>query len=160
MKPAVIWGCRFFFGAVGLGIIGFFYLSYSQYLGWLDAGPPASYLIPPYQNIWYLFSYIISHYAYHYIISLGVAFLFLGIAILLDERFGRRFFKDEEPYLGALFIFILGNPLWIYYLGTVFGIGLLVTGYRLLVTKRFERFSLYSLWLPIAILVIILSRIL
>lgn len=42
------------------------------------------------------------------------ALLLLVLADRLNIKFKKRFFEDEEPYLGALAVFILGNPNWNY----------------------------------------------
>lgn len=150
---------RLFFIAIGLAVTGFFYLTYLQYILWRKSGPPAQYLVPPHRDIGYLFGYAIGHFAQSYLISLGAAFIFLGAAILLNEHFDGRFFEDEEPYFGALAIFLLGNPLWIYYLISIIFAALMVTGYRFLVSGDKFRFSLYYLWWPAAVIVFIISKI-
>lgn len=147
-----------FLGAVGLGIIGFFYLTYLQYVVWRDGGQLTRYLVPPYQSVWYVVGYVIGHQAYSYIVSLGVSFIFLGLAFLLNEKFRQRFFEADEPYWGALGIFILGNPWWFCYLAAVLliaVIGSLVISYQ---SKKSERFSLYYLWLPVAAVILIISK--
>lgn len=155
-----VWIPRLFFITIGIAVIGFFYFAYLQYSAWYDAGPPTQYLVPPYQKIWYLFGYIIGHYTHRYVVSLGAAFVFLGVAILLNEKYQRRFFEDEEPYLGALFIFLLGNPLWIYYLASILLI--LVVGSLVISRwlKKSDRFPIYYLWFPVAIGVFVVSKLL
>lgn len=147
-----------FFGAIVLGAIGFFYLTYLQYAAWRDGGSLTQYLVPPHQSIWYVVGYVIGHQVHPYILSLGISFVFLGAAILLNEYFGQRFFEDEEPYFGALAIFLLGNPLWMYYLAVIIVVAALITIYHLLITKENRRFSLYFLWWPAAIIVFLVSK--
>jgi len=145
-----------FFSAIGLATIGFFCLVYLQYLVWQN-DPLTQYLVPPYQSIGYVFGYVIGHQAYPYIVSLGISFIFLGAAILLNEKLGKKIFEEEEPYWGALGIFILGNPWWLYYLVIVLlsGVfGALVFSFWL---KKVERFSLYYLWLLAMVIVFVLK---
>jgi len=136
----------FFFVAIGVAVILFFGLVYFQYLIWRDGGQLTRYLIPPYQSIWYLFSYVIGHKAYSYIVSLGISFVFLGISILLNEIFEKKFFEEEEPYWGALGIFVLGTPWWLYYLVTVLLLGIIGSLVFVFWLKKCKRFSLYYLW--------------
>ncbi|MCP6719933.1 MAG: hypothetical protein KJI72_01220 [Patescibacteria group bacterium] len=137
----------------------YFYLVYAQYIAWRDGGSFTQLLVPPHQSIAYVFGYHFTRFGLYYLVSLAVALLLLVLASRLNIKFKRRFFEDEEPYLGALAVFILGNPawgyVWIYYIITLLLMASLVTSYQLLITKENRRFSLYWLWLPVAILVII-----
>jgi len=82
--------------------------------------------------------------------------IFLIVSISFNNFFQKRFFEDEEPYLGSLAIFILGYPYFLYYFISVFGFGLLRAVFIYLVKKKKVRLSFYCLWLPLAILVIII----
>ena len=145
--------------SVGLIFAYFVYLIVFQYILWRDAGPPSIYFIPPYQSIWYVVNYHFIRFGLYYLISLVAAAVFFIAAQKLNNRFNERFFEPEEPYLGALSIFLLGNPAWgyawIFYIVAMLSIAAIATSYQLLVTKENHRFSLYWLWLPVAILTII-----
>ena len=110
----------FFWGVCGATVVYYFYLVYAQYLAWRDGGELLKLLVPPYQSITYVFGYHFTRFALYYLISFLVAVLFLWTANYFNRRFGYRFFENEEAYLGAIAIFLLGNPLWryawIYYL--------------------------------------------
>lgn len=142
-----------------LGGAVFLYLTVDYYLSWHNSKIFLQYLLPPYQKITYLLGYIVNHFAVAYLISLGVALVFLGSVIFFNERYGNRFFEAEEPYLGALSIFLLGpNYLWLYYLSGLilcYFLWHLANYWR---RKKIERLPLYWLWLPAAILVIIIKR--
>lgn len=89
-----------------------------------------------------------------YLVSLIAALGFLGLAIFFNKKFNERFFEPEEPYLGALAIFLIGYPGWLFYLGILIMIYLIN---HLLMLKKgtlvVQRLSLRYLWLPTAILV-------
>lgn len=143
-----------------LGIFGFYLsLVHGQYVTWRDAGPPSSFLVPPHKSVSYVFGYHFFRFGLPYLISFGVSVLFFFAAGFLNRRFGERFFDREELYLGALSIFLLGNPAWnyawIYYLILVLflsAVGSLFTQY---IFRVRERFPLYWLWTPCAFGVII-----
>jgi len=77
----------------------------------------------------------------------------------LNKKYQERFFEPEEPYFGALAIFLSAHPGWIFYAIAVILIYLLVHILLSLVACRLSlRLSLYHLWLPVAIFVIIIQR--
>ncbi len=148
-----------FFITVSFILAYFVYLVVFQYIVWRDAGPPSIYFIPPYQSIWYVVNYHFIRFGLYYLISLAAAAVFFVAARKLNSRFNERFFEPEELYLGALSIFLLGNPAWgyawIFYIMAMLSVAAIATSYQLLITKENHRFSLYWLWLPVAILTII-----
>ncbi len=152
----------FFWVSVAVIILYYFYLVYAQYLIWKDGSELTKFLVPPYESIFYVFGYHFTRFLLYYLIAFAVAVIFFFSAKRLNQRFGGRFFEPAEPYLGVLSVFLLGNPAWnyawAYYLAVILLTAVIVTGYRLLVTRENRRFSLYWLWLPVAILVM-LSRI-
>jgi len=158
-------GFRALFFLEVLFVLGWYaYLIAGQYFAWKAAGPPLSYLVPPYQSIFYVVGYYFARFGMYYAFSLAVALFFLIAAVAYNRSFGGRFFEPEEPYLGALALFLLGNPewhyLWIYYLGSVFAaalLGLIATG---IAGKENARFPLYYLWMPLAIAGILVMQLL
>ena len=140
-----------FYGAIIL-IFGIqAYWSWQQYSLWKYAGPPASYLLPPHQPISYFYLYAYMQFFNKFVISCFASFIFLLAANILNHRFHRRFFEKEEPYFGALSIFMLGQPLWLFYLPVVLAGGLVVSAYKSYLTHKTYRFSLYYLWMGSAI---------
>ncbi|MFH0712461.1 MAG: hypothetical protein V2A55_01210 [Candidatus Jorgensenbacteria bacterium] len=142
-------------------VLFYFYLVYSLYLAWSSGGGIGKFLVPPYGGISYVFGYQFSRFLLHYLVALAVAFALLVSAKRLNRRFGERFFESQEPYLGAISVLLLGQSVWdyawIYYLIAILAlavVGSLVVSHWL---KRKERFSLYWLWLPVAILVILIK---
>ncbi|MBI4034175.1 MAG: hypothetical protein HY378_01325 [Candidatus Brennerbacteria bacterium] len=150
----------FLFAALAVFLF-YLYLVFAQYLAWRGGGELTKFLVPPYRSILYVFGYHFTRFGLYYLVSLAAAAFFLFSSIRLNRRFGDRFFEPEEPYLGALSVFLLGNPIWnyawIYYLAAVILVAVIATGYQLLVTKENRRFSLYYLWLPLAIAVILIK---
>lgn len=170
-------------GAV-LFIIGYYgYLTYGQYLLW-RSGPPTIFFLPPYRGIGYLFGYHLTRFLLYYIVSLIIGVGLILLAHYGNKKFGEKFFDAEEPYLGALAIFLLGNRAWLsgfawifYFLGLA-GLYLLVhifllakggirkkrkavgdfssgnEGARIL-KKEAARVPLYWFWLTSAIVVMI-----
>jgi len=159
-----------FIGGVIL-IFGFlFYQSWLQYRVW-SQNELSKFLLPPYQSIAYFLGYSFTRFFKNYLISLVVALLFLSAAVFLNKKFQERFFEKEELYLGALAIFLVGHPFWMFYFLAVMTVGVLgslflkVTSYhayrqagKLQVTSR--RFPFYRFWLPLAILVLIIGKVL
>ena len=142
--------------SVGVIFAILFYWSASQYFLWLNSDSPARFLLPPHQDIGYFFYYVFFRFWATYLISLIIAILFFIAAKFLNKKYQERFFYEEEPYLLAASIFLVGHPGWIFYLLFLLIAALilsLVIGHRLS-----RRVSLYYLWIPVAILSIIVSR--
>lgn len=147
----------FFISLAGVFLF-YLYLVYARYQDWsADIGGIGKYFVPPHTSIFYVFGYEFTRFLIYYLVALAVAVLFLFSAKYLNYRFGGKFFENQEPYLGALSVFLLGHPdwgyAWIYYIAAVLAsavVGSMVMSHWL---KKTERFSLYWLWLPIAILV-------
>lgn len=154
---------RLFGGAATLTFGLLFYKSYQQYLIW-QGNEVSKYLLPPYQSIVYFLKYSFVHFFESYLISLTAAFLFLWLANLLNNRCQKRFFEEGEIYLGALAIFVLGHPLWMIYFIAIMSVGVL--GTLFLKAKSYKlktmacRFPFYHFWLPVAVIVMIIGKIL
>ena len=134
------------------------YQSYQQYQSW-SQNEVSQYLLPPHQSINYFIFYAIARFFAPYLISLAVAILFLFSAKALNKKYQERFFKPEEPYFGALAIFLVSHPGWLFYVVFIISAYLLIHFYSLLITHySLQRISLYYLWIPTAIFVIIIQR--
>jgi len=138
------------------------YLIAAQYMAWSEAGPPAVYLVPPHRSMSYVISYVFARSGVSYVVSLTAALALAAVMMWANRRHEERFFEKEEPYLAALAVFLLGNPsapyAWLWYIGALLVTALLVTSYRLRVKDY--RFSLYYLWLPLALGVILVESLL
>ncbi len=138
----IFWSCVILF------FIFLFYQTRQQFLLWQN-NSPSFYLLPPYRDISYFLGYSFYVFFAKPIVALLSAIIFLCLARFFNWKFGERFFEEEEPYFGALSIFLVGYPGWIFYLLITLTSGLAGAA----ITKR--RFSAYYLWFPIAIFVII-----
>lgn len=119
----------------------------------------SKFLLPPYRDINYFVLYAGFRFFAPSVISLILAILFLYSAKALNRKYEERFFYLEEPYLGALAIFLVSHPGWIFYSIFIILIYLLIHIYSLLITYHLlRRLSLYYLWLPTAIFVIIIDN--
>ena len=145
------------------------YQSYQQYQSW-SQNEVSQYLLPPHQSINYFIFYAIARFFAPYLISLAVAILFLFSAKALNKKYQERFFKPEEPYFGALAIFLVSHPGWLFYSALLIII-YLITHIVALARNYADsnadrcgketlsyRISMYYLWLPMAIFVIIIQR--
>lgn len=141
-----------FWISVLLFFIFLVYQTRQQFLLWQN-NASSMYLVPPYQGISYFLKYAFYIFFAGPIIALLGAVIFLGLTKLLNKKFQERFFEKEEPYFGALSVFLIGYPGLIFYLITVLISGLIGT----FITKK--RFSAYYLWFPIAIFVILIINI-
>lgn len=137
----------------------YLYLVYAQYMVWRDGDELTKFLVPPYRSIFYVFGYYFIRFGLYYLISLAAALFLLWGAKYFNQKYDFRFFEDEEPYLGALAVFLLGNPTWnyawIYYLASLLAVAVILSLVKGHFRKRRERLSLRFLWLPVAILVIL-----
>jgi len=154
-----------FIVSVSVIIFWYFYLTALQYFVWMEAGPPSSFLIPPHTSILYVFQYYFTRFLTYYCISFVIALLFVFYGKRYNKKFGSKFFEDEELYIGGTALFLLGNPswgyLWIFYLLAIFLGGLIGTFYINKIQKKpDERFPFYYLWMPIAIIAIIIVELL
>lgn len=73
-------------------------------------------IIPSYIGGTYLLFFLLTRLWGEYIISFIFALLFLWVMIWLNKKYDNRFFYDEEPYFGAIAIFLTGWPGCLYYL--------------------------------------------
>ena len=143
---------KYFFAATIILIFIFlFFQSYQQYQLWLK-NDISKHLLPPYQDINYFIFYSLTRFFGPYLISLAAGILFLFSAKTLNKKYQKRFFCPEEYYFGALAIFLSSHPDWLFYLIFVILLYLLIHIFSL------RRLSLYYLWIPTVIFVIIISK--
>jgi len=154
--------CRLlFFGSAGFVLLYYIILTTFQYFVWKNGGEPFVYFLPPYESIFYLLNYHFIRFLLYYLISFAAALLLLYFVRRYDRKMGFRFFEKEEPYFGAVSIFLLGNPAWcwswVYYVAGVLLLSVVISLIRGHISRKEERFSLYHVWFPTAILVIIIQ---
>ncbi|MCL5004502.1 MAG: hypothetical protein M1170_00975 [Patescibacteria group bacterium] len=133
------------------------YYSYQQYAVWQSA-EPTKFLLPPYQSANYFIKYIGARFFAPYFISLLAGIIFFFIARKMNKKYEERFFEQEELWLGALALFIVGWPgLLFYFIGLILIYLIIHTLYFILNTSS-VRISLYYWWLPLAIFVILINK--
>jgi hypothetical protein len=141
-----------FIGMIILVFIFSLWQTRSQFFLWLN-NSPSSFLLPPYNSINYFLFYSFYNFFIEPLIALIVALIFIWVANFFNKKFGERFFEKEEPYFGAIGIFLTGYPIFLLYIVAIL-ISILIGA---IVTRK--RFSAYYLWLPVAIFVIIINMI-
>jgi len=149
---------KYFFAATIILIFIFlFFQSYQQYQLWLK-NDISKHLLPPYQDINYFIFYSLTRFFGPYLISLATGILFLFSAKILNKKYQKRFFYPEEPYFGALAVFLAGWPGLLFYIIFLTLIYLFIHLYSLFIIHNSQRISLYYLWLPVAIFVILIQK--
>ena len=132
------------------------HMSFLQYKLW-SGGSFTKLLLPPHDSLGYFFFYVLTRIFAPYLISLGAAFLFLFAAVRYNRKYNEQFFEKEEPYLGALSIFLTGHPGWLIYMITVIILYLLSHVFYYIFISKKQRLPMYYFWVPTAIFVIIIS---
>ena len=134
-----------------------FYLTRAQFLVWSGTGL-SGYLVPPYSNISYFLQYSFFHFWASYVLSFLVGLLILKLAQYFNKKHGEKFFEKEEPYFIGLSVFLVGHPGWLAYLSLVLLTTFLFALGSWLSTKQVYRIAYYNLWLPLAIVAIVIDR--
>ncbi len=156
------WGKRFIgltFLISAILIFGYLsFLSWQQYWVWKNS-EITRYFLPPYTGIFYFISYVKMHIWNNYLVSLLLSILILNIFSFINKRYSERFFYQEEIYLAALAAFLVGYPAIFFYFSLAVFIYLLIHIFSFL-SSRFssQRLSLYYLWMPLAIFVILIIK--
>lgn len=137
-----------------IGILEAYYVS-AQYRLW-SANELTKYLLPPYQGPSYFSFYIIKRLLAPFVISLPVALISSFLIFQLNRSFTFRFFYQEEPFLAAISIFLVGYPAFLFYLPLIL-LTLLIVFVFFSLRYHSRRLPFLYLWVPTAILVIIIS---
>jgi len=130
--------------------------SYQQYRIWNDSELTRG-LLPPYQGAGYFLFYAGTRFFASYAIALIAALVFALAAKILNKKFNERFFEPEEIWLGAAATFLSGHPGWLFYVILLLTFYLLIQiGSIIIARDSSSRISLYWLWIPTAMFVIII----
>jgi|SRR3989344_5700032 len=149
--------------ASALAIFGWAgYQAFQQYHLWKN-NEVSQFLLPPYQSWDYFVFYARTRFFNPYLLSLLIGLVFLWAAKMLNKKYQERFFEPIEPYLLAMSIFLVGHPLWLFYLIILLFLFLIInfalSTFHFWLNKEMPRISLYYFWLPAAIFtIIIISR--
>lgn len=144
--------------SVILGVYG--HLVYAQYLEWNNPNSITKYFVPPYRPISYVFQFYFTRFLLYYLVSFLVAAALFFFAKLGNKKYGERFLEGEESWMAAMAVFILGHNDfrygWIWYLVLITLAAVAGSFYYRIRGRKNERVSLYWMWLPTALSVIIL----
>ena len=120
-------------------------------------------LLPPHTPINYVLKYSWQHYWFEPVVTIITAVtVFFGI-YLLNKKFEKNLFYNEEKYLAALGILAVGWPNCLIFLSIVLFLGVLFhLIFLCFSSKRLSessRLSLLYFWIPCALLILLLSGI-
>jgi len=151
-------GSLIFMAAIFL-IFGFAaHQSWQTYILW-EKSEVAKMLLPPYKNLDYFIFYSRNRFFVPYFLSLSVGLLFLIGAQLINKKYQERFFERIEPYLLATVLFVVGHPLWLFYLVILLAANFLFSIFYFLFSKKKDyRLSFYYFWLSAGIFTILISK--
>lgn len=99
------------------------------------------FLIPSYDGGVYFLYFLLTRLWGEYFISLIFALIFLWAMLTLNKKYESRFFYDEEPYFGAVAIFITGWPGWLYYLIVLLATFLVFNAMGTVMARRGSNFA-------------------
>jgi len=151
IKPAVIFVIVSIILKIALEFFG-------QYYIW-SHGEASKGLLPPHTPLTYFLGYCAYRFAWPVISAVLVGMVFIVLAKLLNKKFDQRFFENDEPWHIIYGLIVVGHPYWIFYIFSVIVCAILIYLFNLIFKKMKygQVFSLYQLWLPIALVVMVLS---
>jgi len=138
------------FGAFVAVVLYWTYISVLQYQAF--EGGPLGYTLHTTDGIRWFFGYVRLHYWNTHLISFIAAILLILIAEYFHKKKGKIFFEDEELYIAALGIFLVGYPGILFYIPLMLLLPAIAAAIFL---KKGERMPLYYFWMPVAIGVIL-----
>lgn len=152
-------------------------MTYIQYRTWQTIAI-GQYLLPPYAPLSYFLQYSFFRFWSHFIVALIFSMIILIVAKYFNSKHGGQYFYDEEPYLLAIAILVVGYPGWLVYFVLMLAVPLLWSSFLFLlrhcersaaISTRLprplrglamtigDRISYRHLWLPLAAVAIIIS---
>lgn len=152
MKPIFMIACA------AVLMQGIFY-SYLQYKVWSTSNL-GRFFLPPYQprGLFGGYDYFLGYVTFRYLsaplLALVVGGAFFFASRWLNRKGGERFFEDEEPWLFASGILLSGYPGFFFYVPLIL-LGAIVLAI-IFTVKHWGRAPLYHLWIPCAILAILI----
>ena len=84
--------------------------------------------------------------------------LFALFANWYNRSRGGQFFYDDEYWFIAVSIFLVGHPLWIFYIVAIFAVHFLGSFFYFVILRRNEKLPFYYLWFLVAAGVILLGE--
>lgn len=132
-------------------------LSFAQYQIW-RANDFSQHLLPPHTPITYFLFYIFTRFFAPYLISLSLGLLFFLLAHLYNSKKKEILLSREELWMIAATIFLVGWPGVVYYVPSFFLVFLIFSFISSIIYGKSYRTSPYYLWIPVAVLVILVSE--
>lgn len=139
------------------GLLLFLHASdaYRQWVAWA-ADPLGQYLLPPHRSASYFASYVFSRIFAPFLLSIFAAAAAGSLAGYLNRKFGGRFLEAAEPYLLGMGILLAGYPGFLMY-GALLFLAAVILSLVFTVLRKGPA-PLYFLWLPTAILAILINK--
>lgn len=148
----------FVFSISAVFLIGLYY-SFDLYSVW-KTNPVTAAMLPPSTAIDYFLFYVFMWAFAPYVVSLAAALVFLSAFKISNKKSGEKYFETEEPWMAGTAIFLCGHPGWIVYMASLIAIYLLIHLFFRIKnrSKKEDRLPLYHLWIPIAIVTILICE--
>ncbi len=160
LRPFEIKHIKYIFNfSIALLVAYLSYISFSQYNLWTSGSNLGRYLLPPYNTFSYFIFYILSRIWAKYLISFLFGILFFFLLQRYNKRKESSIFYEEEYYLSAISLFLVGWPGIVFYLILLILIFSMSSIIATIIKGKSFRLSTYYFWIPISIFVIILSSI-
>lgn len=142
--------------AIVLVLILSSYTTYVQYSIWRSYDI-TKILLPPFRNWNFFIYYSFFNFFAAYVVSFFIALTLFFSSKFSNKKMGGKFLYPEEPALFATGIFLSGHPGWLIYMLLILLIGVCYSFLRFFKNDNYK-ISFRFLWLPTAVLVIIISK--
>ncbi|HOF50163.1 MAG TPA: hypothetical protein PLH22_00505 [Candidatus Colwellbacteria bacterium] len=148
----------FVFAIAAVFLVSLYY-SFDLYSAW-KTNPVTAAMLPPSTPIDYFLFYVFMWAFASYVVSLVAALAFLAVLKISNKKSGEKYFESEEPWMAGTAIFLCGHPGWIVYMASLIVIYLLIHLFFRIKnrSKKDDRLPLYHLWIPIALLTLLLCE--
>jgi hypothetical protein len=133
------------------------YLSFTQYFLW-KFNEFSRFLLPPYQDIFYFIEYVGWRFFLPTLIVFLLSLIFIVLANKSNRLGGERFFHEGEIYIAALAFVGSGYPGVIIFILCFLLLFLVVSIFSSIFYGREQRTSPYYLWIPSALIAILITR--
>ncbi len=125
-----------------------------QYAAW-NGSEFGKLFLPPHQPISYFASYVWTNFWLSFVLTVGVSIGILFVLWAGNTLAKRRFFYSGEIFLGAGGAGIVGYSNALLYIALLLATGVAYSLTQFFFKKNHERFSLYYLWIPVAVAIAI-----
>jgi len=146
-----------YFLAISLSIGISLFQTFLTYFSW-EKNSLSHLLLPPFTPVSYFFSYVFFHFFRPVLFNLFLSLIFLALLKIFNKIFKGRLFFEEEVYFVSLVVLISPFPTNLVLVFCSFLGGVFVSLIKRIFKRKSEFTSLYYLWLPLAILMIIFKN--